>query len=679
MASSQINSPTSKPTPSSTSIATQPSSNRTPKQTITPKKQNLTSTTSSHPNNQREQKFVHRSNQYFNHHRNHEPKDYYYTQKLAQRSVARAALHLGMESMSQDTLHVLSDALLCYMEKIGSFMSHFVERDGGAAGLVVDSEHNTTITTSSNSSTKKSRQVNQHASSKKAISPTGRIVGGNRWSGHVNVLDVLHAVECCTSHTVNQVDFNEEKSSSSTSSSVGELNHMNNSWEGLAEFLFGKDWLTIGAEGGENDNLALEEGIGTNEAKNDHQSTTAASASTSNGRVVGSKSVGKALNYNTISSTAESSTNKLHEGKKHPSTNSKSLSSNHSDNDLKNRGWNAPYPDEVPVYPIRKHIKSLETLVNVNQACRDNFTRSNNKIKTKKGSENDSMSHDNEKRSDGSSLASMYDQQQLDVAKRIGSIPHAVFEDGIRTFWGDTMSRAAKNNDKESQQNTSKNTDANTIESNKNNNKRKHVAFEMYELSMSKRPKFEPAFADDKNNNTALPSYVPKFLPPFPPTHTYQPSSKSAVASGVQSLNRRDSRLLSQHTEIDSSSLIDTSSLPMNSKPDKFNQTANVKSALISLGQDVRKTYWGAMVDQGPSKDKASLKSIQLKTIKIENLNASTSLGNASSTGSAVGSAQELTNKGSGSTGGVVPVKPMSKASSVRTSRILEGSMDTSV
>lgn len=41
-----------------------------------------------------------------------------YTIEIAKRSVARAALHLGIDSMSGDTLDLFGDALICFIERV---------------------------------------------------------------------------------------------------------------------------------------------------------------------------------------------------------------------------------------------------------------------------------------------------------------------------------------------------------------------------------------------------------------------------------------------------------------------------------------------------------------------------------------------------------------------------------
>jgi hypothetical protein len=41
-----------------------------------------------------------------------------YSYEVARRSVARAALHLGLDSMSEEALDVLGDVLLAYLQRV---------------------------------------------------------------------------------------------------------------------------------------------------------------------------------------------------------------------------------------------------------------------------------------------------------------------------------------------------------------------------------------------------------------------------------------------------------------------------------------------------------------------------------------------------------------------------------
>jgi hypothetical protein len=108
-----------------------------------------------------------------------------FNHEVAKRSVARAALHLGVERMSQEALDVLGDVLLEYLKKVGSTLSQIVE-------------------------------------------------SSNRTSAHTNVLDAIRAIDMCTSPAaVHQIHVAGETTSSS---GVG--------WKDLASFLMGPDWMT---------------------------------------------------------------------------------------------------------------------------------------------------------------------------------------------------------------------------------------------------------------------------------------------------------------------------------------------------------------------------------------------------------------------------------------------------
>ena len=100
-------------------------------------------------------------------------------------------------------------------------------------------------------------------------------------------------------------------------------------------------------------------------------------------------------------------------------------------------------------------------------------------------------------------------------------------------------------------------------------------------------------------------------------------------------------------------------------------QQANVRSALVTLGQSVGKSYWGTMKNEQPK----LLSSMQVKTTKIQCITSSATV-NSNAAGASGGRASSQNKAKNGSS--IVPVKPMAKASSARTSRILEGSMDTS-
>ena len=152
-------------------------------------------------------------------------RDSVYCLELAKRSVARAALHLGVATVTQEVLDVLGDVLCSYLERLGSVLAHNVESSG-------------------------------------------------RSSQHVHALDAIRAVELCTSPAVSRVhftshgesaaeeadaipgsaaaaaasasamDIDEDKNNSKDSShkNMHHHDHPPGSWQGLAAFCFGPSW-----------------------------------------------------------------------------------------------------------------------------------------------------------------------------------------------------------------------------------------------------------------------------------------------------------------------------------------------------------------------------------------------------------------------------------------------------
>lgn len=106
-----------------------------------------------------------------------------YCHEISRRSVARAALHLGIDGMSQDSLDVLADVLQHYLERIGKTMAHLVEASG-------------------------------------------------RPSSHVNALDALQAIHMTTAPAAHQVNETTTVNRSQRSAP----------WQDLAVFLFGPKW-----------------------------------------------------------------------------------------------------------------------------------------------------------------------------------------------------------------------------------------------------------------------------------------------------------------------------------------------------------------------------------------------------------------------------------------------------
>ena len=63
-------------------------------------------------------------------------RDQVYCFEIARRAVGRAAIHLGIETMTEESLNVMADVLLAYMNRLGRTMSHLVESSGRTSAHV---------------------------------------------------------------------------------------------------------------------------------------------------------------------------------------------------------------------------------------------------------------------------------------------------------------------------------------------------------------------------------------------------------------------------------------------------------------------------------------------------------------------------------------------------------------
>ena len=78
-------------------------------------------------------------------------KDPMYSFEIARRAVGRAALHLGIDSMTEQALDVMADVLLQYLARTGRALSHLAEssRRTSAHVNVLDAFQATQLVTSS--------------------------------------------------------------------------------------------------------------------------------------------------------------------------------------------------------------------------------------------------------------------------------------------------------------------------------------------------------------------------------------------------------------------------------------------------------------------------------------------------------------------------------------------------
>ena len=123
-----------------------------------------------------------------------EVRDQIFCFEIARRSVGRAALHLGIDSMSEAALDVMADILLGYLNRAGRGLSHLVESSG-------------------------------------------------RSSAHANILDALTACQLVASPAAQQMHLPDPSNEDIFGSSTTQMTLNTADWQGLAAFLFGPDWL----------------------------------------------------------------------------------------------------------------------------------------------------------------------------------------------------------------------------------------------------------------------------------------------------------------------------------------------------------------------------------------------------------------------------------------------------
>ena len=132
---------------------------------------------------------------------NHPKDDMIYCHGTARRAVARAALHLGIECMTAESVDVLASCLLDYLERIGAMMANNAE-------------------------------------------------AGGRSSAHCNIYDAMHAIELCTcaaaaTTTSSDVMNGVSQYETTDATEMGKINfNSGTSWKDLAAFCFGPNWNT---------------------------------------------------------------------------------------------------------------------------------------------------------------------------------------------------------------------------------------------------------------------------------------------------------------------------------------------------------------------------------------------------------------------------------------------------
>jgi hypothetical protein len=528
-----------------------------------------------------------------------EVKDQIYSFEIARRSVGRAALHLGIQTITESTLDVLADVLLQYLARTGKAMAHLVESSG-------------------------------------------------RTSSHVNVLDALQACQAVASPAVQRLHLapdvedpqqmmlmgasssaaaavaksgsgttgaaasaaaaaaaasgNPGGSGNSMGKSTGGLRSMGGTaggsaaafgqdsstdWKGLAAFCFGPKWLEEKDESDmpERDNAAMMEIDGGSNENGE------------NGEAVARPGGGKVGPSATVGGTGNGESDR--DGR---------LSSKHGGN----KGWDAPYLDDVKAYP-----RASKTCANPHALP----ARVRHSLHFRK-TDIDAEEAEEEEEAAQADLDGMPDDIFVSPAAGIEA------DQSNDPSWGSMNKRKLNKDDENDNDNIAPPT--------------KRVR--LNDSSAARRTSVGPDTTADQADNdedVGMPTdfaYIPSFYP-------LPPSEKKVIDLGrtVVDLREEQQKLLLQQQQsinpVASSSTVDVVG------PE---QSQDVRSSLVHLGQ----FYWGSGWDATTSGSAGTDKEVVVP------------MGRPPMVGEgAIARPEE-------------PIAPMSRASQSRVSRILEGSMD---
>lgn len=554
--------------------------------------------------------------------------------EVARRSVARAALHLGIEGMDGEALDALGSVLLGYMESVGSTIATHVESSG-------------------------------------------------RSSAHSNAYDALNSVDFCTAPAAEQMNSSPSALPASFSEQVPLPDDVRikqliekgfgGSWEGLAKFLFGDDWFSIPL-GGEEVAANGKSGYTTAAGGTLKNSTTLQSNGKSSNGVLPKKTPGgkaflpKKPNSNDmpISNTVTTSG----KGKQLPEA--KSVAFNRQDSITPGGGadiaaptggttdgvrrWNAPYLGNIKPFPTVSNASqianphrldgssiplSFHDLATEIEACRDppNAKRQRTDLAKEKKEK-----------------AAARQEEEKDVEiRRKHKLPDEIFADR-GTIWGviDGRSSGAKRRASYARRSSS------SIKSNVN----------VSEPTGDGGVGTYPYAGDDR------PSYVPNFFPAFPSDRTTAlvnerlafKASSSVVMGNVMK------RAMSREPTLPVVPPADVNGDAAQLEKQETCQRDSVRQALVNLGKkSVGQSYWGShpFEEEGGGTEEGRPSSPS----KMSTANRLTGIAVATGEGNTGTPSSSNKKGGGGGDANAAQVRTFARASGARVSKILEGSI----
>jgi hypothetical protein len=549
-------------------------------------------------------------------------RDDVYCYLTARRAVARAALHLGVERMTAESVSVLASCLLEYIARLGAATAATAEAAGRSSAhchvldVLAASELCTSATTAHNIVTN-SPTTDHHLPSATVLA-TG---------GH-HAIGMEHSIG---GSGVELTTDNGWSTGSSNSNRIptGEWGRPRAaSWKDLAVFCFGPNWQSDDATTHSAANNAA--GGGLTEDMGNSGTGHAASGGGGGSSLVHAyqNNSGKTMNppllLQQLNATEDESF-----------------------------GWNAPYPDEVPPFPVCWEPKAV---ANPHTFASDQF----------------SLHHNHVNDGDESTTTNVLDAAAGYTSRNNGiidtdTVPDAAFQimdywnKSVAKVWAPTIVAAAGGGGEKRKASDSSAAAAMDTDTAPPAAKRTKLQDDNGESQpgTTTTTSMSLALADltrKASHRPCLPSYVPSFFPPFP---THQDSRLVVVVAEQQQ---------QQQQQRASSHLTSMSMTTENRRQEDSTNQRPVRSALVKAAQTTTSTtvHWGSSWADAEDDAAAAATGTTSDALVVP-------LGRPVGATAAGGSSTETTTVTTAS------IVPLNRASGSRVSRILEGSMDPPV
>jgi hypothetical protein len=551
-------------------------------------------------------------------------KDEIYSFEIARRVVGRAALHLGIDSMTEQALDVMADVLLQYLTRTGQALSHLVEssRRTSAHVNVLDTFQACQLVTSP--AVGRLHLQEPEEEEEEILSPTTNINSSTSADG----TSLLTSTNNGNSNTANGGNASSSSTNPSNGSSMKSSQKSSSysvtGWQGLAEFVFGPKWL----EEKDEEDLIAPSIMSANIDENGE------------GRPLSSGGAGGKALPSALADVREDTDGVGGGGD--------NLNQYGRKRNRQRGGWDAPYPDGVPAFP-----RASATCANPHalpaKVTGGGDTASGGESSAYRKVDIDAEEAAEEEHEAMNELEGMSD----DV---FAPSPRTPMATTVGSSWGSINGNNKRKLDRQDTANDDDNDDDDDMpptkkvkledgkaacnkngDKNTNSMKKKEAVTK----TTSGDDEKETNVVDDAISDKFL--YVPSFYPRPPSTKVVVDERRTVVDDQQQRLLQQQRQQQQQQEQ-----QVSTNNNGPSTSIADIDSSLGVRSSLVRMGQN---SYWGSGWEQ------ASTMAVPMGRRTNEGG------GNTNVPGGATAIAE-------------VPIIPMNRASGSRVSRILEGSMD---